>query len=178
MPTAWASSTMPRLKRSANTWRIAILASAGLPSYRPTNSWAGCRTPRSSRTSRPLIGRHSVYRLPKAPATLSFRPHRSTPFLPSWSTTPTTRSSASWGAAAWGWSTSPGTSSWGDGSAQGRRRADGRAARRARPVPPRGPVGRQAATQEYRHRVLGHRGSARASSSPWSTSTGTTWRRW
>ena len=42
------------------------------------------------------------------------------------------------------------------GSAQGRRRAVGRAARRARPVPPRGPVGRQAATQEYRRRLLGH----------------------
>ncbi len=40
----------------------------------------------------------------------SFRPHRLTHFLPSWSTTPTTRSFASWGAAAWGWSTSPGTS--------------------------------------------------------------------
>ena len=42
------------------------------------------------------------------------------------------------------------------GGAQGRRRALGRTARRARPVPPRGPVGRQAATQEYRHRLLGH----------------------
>ena len=42
------------------------------------------------------------------------------------------------------------------GGAQGRRRAPGRAPRRARPVPPRGPVGRQAATQEYRHRLFGH----------------------
>ena len=57
---------MPRLNPSANTWRIAIPASGGLPSYRPTNSWDGYSTPRSSPTSRPLIGRNSVYRPPKA----------------------------------------------------------------------------------------------------------------
>ena len=41
---------------------------------------------------------------------LSFRRRRSTPCLPSWSTTPTTRSSASWGGAGWASSTSPTTS--------------------------------------------------------------------
>ena len=46
------------------------------------------------------------------PGALSSRPRRSTPCLPSWSTTPTTRSSASWAAAGWAWSTSPTTGSW------------------------------------------------------------------
>ena len=74
---------MPRLDRSANTWRIAILASAGLPSYRPTISWDGCRTPRSSRTSRPPTGRHSVYRsTERGPRPSPFRRHRSTPLPP------------------------------------------------------------------------------------------------
>ena len=42
----------------------------------------------------------------------SSRPRRPTRCRPNWSTTPTTRSSASWGAAGWAWSTSPRTGSW------------------------------------------------------------------
>ena len=38
-------------------------------------------------------------------AALSSRPRRPTRCLPNWSTTPTGRSSASWGAAGWGWFT-------------------------------------------------------------------------
>ena len=41
------------------------------------------------------------------------RPRRPTLCHPNWSTTPTRRSSASSGAAAWGWSISPTTGSWG-----------------------------------------------------------------
>ncbi len=58
------------------------------------------------------------------------------------------------------------------GSAQGRRRAPGRAARRARPLPPRD--SQSAAKLHHPNIVAAYSatGSARASSSPWSMSTG------
>ena len=45
----------------------------------------------------------------REPRARPFRRRRSIRCLPSWSTTPTMRSSASWGAAGWVWSTSPTT---------------------------------------------------------------------
>ena len=64
------------------------------------------------------------------------------------------------------------------GGAQGRRRALGRAARRARPVPPRDPVGRQAATHEYRRRLLGHEARREHRPRHGVRRRATTWRRW
>ena len=62
--------------------------------------------------------------------------------------------------------------------AQGDGAADHRAPRGARPLPPRDPGRRQAPPPEHRHRLLTPSGSARASSSRWSTSRGSTCPSW
>ena len=106
-------------------------------------------------------------------------PLRSTHFLPSWSTTPTTRSSASRDAAGWVWSTcSFGTNSWGVSKcsrssagtwSSGPACATGSSARSSRPP-----------NCNTRISSLPTRpsDSARALFLPWSLSTGKTWRRW
>ena len=73
-----------------------------------------------------------------------------------WPTTPTMRSSASWGAAAWAWSTSPRTRSWaGWRSSRSSAAHLDQPARSARPLPPRDPIRRPAASPQHRRRLLG-----------------------
>jgi anti-sigma factor RsiW len=53
------------------------------------------------------VGRRPRHRRAQAPLAQLFHRRRPTHYHPNWSTTPTMRSSASWAAEEWAWSTSP-----------------------------------------------------------------------
>ena len=141
---AWASSTTRRRRRSTSIWSSAQSVGNGSPSCPRTASWKASAT-----HSEPSI-RRSASREPGGPQSLTDKDkpaHASgrTRCRRVWPIIPTTRSFASWAAAAWAWSSWPRTSSWGARRCSRSSAVSSSTARGARPLPARDPGRRQAA---------------------------------